>query len=156
MSVAIDGTTLKLSTVTYKPAGDGPFPTLIFHHGSGDFAHPYDPHAIAQWFVGRGWAVIAPSRRGRGGSEGLNEEGADCSVASAVEGADRSLGEIEAVSLALVSQPFVDRRRIAVGGESRGGVGAESIPRCAPSSISSEAGRAPGLACTPPRSIRLS
>jgi len=122
VSVAIDGTTLKLSTVTYKPAGDGPFPTLIFHHGSGDFAHPYDPHAIAQWFVGRGWAVIAPSRRGRGGSEGLNEEGADCSVASAVEGADRALGEIEAVSLALVSQPFVDRRRIAVGGESRGGV----------------------------------
>ena len=75
MSVAIDGTTVKLSTVTYKPTGDGPFPTLIFHHGSGNFDPPYDPKAVAQWFVARGWAVIAPSRRGRGGSEGVDEEG---------------------------------------------------------------------------------
>jgi len=122
VSVAINGTAVKLSTVTYKPVGDGPFPTLIFHHGSGGFAHSYDPRAIAQWFVERGWVVIAPSRRGRGGSEGADEEGDACSVANAVEGADRALGEIDAVTSALISQPFVDRSRIAVGGQSRGGV----------------------------------
>src|SRR5258707_10871715 len=72
VSVAIDGATVKLSTVTYRPTGDGPFPTLIFHHGSGSFQRPYDPKIVAQWFVGRGWAVIAPSRRGRGGSEGMD------------------------------------------------------------------------------------
>lgn len=121
VSVAIDGTTVKLSTVTYKPTGDGPFPTLIFHHGSGDFKRPYDPKPIAQWFEERGWAVIAPSRRGRGGSEGLDEEGDACSIARAVEGADRALGEIEAVMPALISRPFVDRSRIAVAGQSRGG-----------------------------------
>jgi len=37
VSVAIDGTTVTLSTVTYRPTVDGPFPTLIFHHGSGCF-----------------------------------------------------------------------------------------------------------------------
>jgi dienelactone hydrolase len=122
VSVAIDGTAVRLSIVTYKPTGEGPFPTLIFHHGSGDFERPYDPSIVAQWFVARGWAVIAPSRRGRGGSEGLDEEGDACSEAEAVEGANRALADIEAVTPPLVSQPFVDRSRIAVGGQSRGGI----------------------------------
>jgi dienelactone hydrolase len=122
VSVAIDHATVKLSTVTYKPAGDGPFPTLIFHHGSGDFDRPYDPRPVAQWFVARGWAVIAASRRGRGGSQGVDEEGSSCSEAEAAEGADRALAELEAVTPALIAQPFVDRSRIAVGGQSRGGI----------------------------------
>lgn len=122
VSVAVDGTTVKLSTVTYKPAGDGPFPTLIFHHGSSRFERPYDPKVVAHWFVARGWAVIAPSRRGRGGSEGMDEEGSSCSQAEAAEGADRALDDIEAVTPALIAQPFVDHSRIAVGGQSRGGI----------------------------------
>jgi dienelactone hydrolase len=123
VSVAIDGTTVKLRTVTYRPTGDGPFPTLIFHHGSGNFERPYAPKAVAQWFVARGWVVIAPSRRGRGGSEGLNEEeGGSCSEERASEGADRALRDIDAVTPVLMAQPFVDRNRIAVGGQSRGGI----------------------------------
>jgi dienelactone hydrolase len=124
VSVAIDGTTVKLNTVTYRPSGDGPFPTLIFHHGSSSFERPYDPKVIAHWFVERGWAVIAPSRRGRGGSEGVDEEmtGNQCSEADAADGADRALDDIEAVTPALIGQPFVDRSRIAVGGQSRGGI----------------------------------
>src|SRR5258708_233856 len=54
--VTIDGATVKLATITYKPAGNGPFPTLIFHHGStgrgqepATFARPYDPKALAGW-----------------------------------------------------------------------------------------------------------
>jgi dienelactone hydrolase len=122
VSVTIDGSTVKLSTVTYKPTGEGPFPTLIFHHGSGIIERPYDPRTVASWFVARGWAVIAPSRRGRGGSQGLDEEGSTCSEAGAVEGADRALSDIEAVTPALIAQTFVDRGRIAVGGLSRGGI----------------------------------
>jgi len=45
--VIVDGEQVKLAVITYKPAGDGPFPTLVLHHGStgrGDnpslFAHP--------------------------------------------------------------------------------------------------------------------
>jgi dienelactone hydrolase len=122
VSVAIDGTTVKLNTVTYKPTGDGPFPTLIFHHGA--VSHPpYDPKAVVQWFVSRGWAVIAPSRRGYGGSEGWDDEGPPTRCSQAIlEGADRALGDIEAVTPALIAQPFVDRSRIAVGGQGRGGL----------------------------------
>lgn len=28
--VTVDGETVKLAVITYKPAGNGPFPTLIF------------------------------------------------------------------------------------------------------------------------------
>ena len=82
VTVTIDGEQVKLATITYKPAGAGPFPTLIFHHGSTGrgtdplaFSRPYDPRTLAEWFTARGWAVVLPSRRGRGGSEGLYDEG---------------------------------------------------------------------------------
>ncbi|MCX7360272.1 MAG: prolyl oligopeptidase family serine peptidase [Alphaproteobacteria bacterium] len=117
--VVIDGATVDLATITYKPRGDGPFPTLVFHHGSGSFR---DPKAVAQWFVARGWAVIAPARRGRGGSTGSDEEWLVCSEASARQGADRALRDIEAMTPVLTAQPFVDRSRLAIGGQSRGGI----------------------------------
>src|SRR4029077_10971111 len=69
--VTVDGEQVKLAVITYKPAGAGPFPTLIFHHGSTGrgvdptiFARPYDPKMLAEWFTTRGWAVVLPSRRG--------------------------------------------------------------------------------------------
>ena len=125
VSVAIDGKTVKLSTVTYKPAGDAPFPTLIYHHGADGFLPPYGYRAVANWFLARGWAVIAVFRRGRGGSEGVDQEGGSagsaCSEAEAAEFADRALADIDAVTPALIVQPFVDGSRIAVGGHGRGG-----------------------------------
>ena len=32
--VTVDGETVKLAVITYKPDGPGPFPTVIFNHGS--------------------------------------------------------------------------------------------------------------------------
>jgi dienelactone hydrolase len=125
--VALDGATVQITTVTYKPPGEGPFPTLIFHHGSGSFERPYDPKTIGQWFVARGWAVISPSRRGRGGSgggasHGEDVEGSLCQEAASREGADQALRDIDAVTSTLMAKSFVDRSRIAVGGQSRGGI----------------------------------
>ena len=135
--VTIDGETVKLATITYKPDGPGPVPTLIFHHGSTGrgtdpalFDRPYDPKILADWFTERGWAVVLPSRRGRGGSEGLYDEGfaLDRSIglhlraAPPLAGADRALRDIDAITPVLLAQPFVDRSRVAVGGVSRGGI----------------------------------
>lgn len=129
--VTIDGAPVKLATITYKPAGSGPFPTLIFHHGStgrgtdpAAFARPYEPVPLIKWFTDRGWAVILPSRRGRGGSEGLYEEGISihrslgysCEETLALPGADRALRDIDAITPVLLAQPFVDRGRVAIGG----------------------------------------
>lgn len=122
MPVTIDGAPVKLATITYKPAGSGPFPTLIFHHGSSGrgtdpaaFARPYNPATLVQWFTDRGWAVILPSRRGRGGSEGLYDEGFGlnrsygytCEETLALPGADRALRDIDAITPLLLAQPFV-------------------------------------------------
>jgi endonuclease YncB( thermonuclease family) len=137
VSVTIDGATVKLATITYKPAGHRPFPTLIFHHGSTGrgrdpalFERPYDPKALAGWFTARGWAVILPSRRGRGGSEGTYDEGFSpdraqgysCEPTLALAGAERALRDIDAITPVLLAQPFVDRDRVAIGGLSRGGI----------------------------------
>jgi dienelactone hydrolase len=135
--VAVDGEQVKLAVITYKPAGNGPFPTLIFHHGSTGrgtdpsiFARPYEAKMMAEWFTARGWAVILPSRRGRGGSEGRYDEGFavdqsqgySCEESLSLPGADRALRDIDAVTPVLLAQPFVDRARFAVGGVSRGGI----------------------------------
>src|SRR4029450_7588835 len=88
--LTIDGEQVKLATITYKPPGNGPFPTLIFHHGSTGlgrdsalFERPYDPKALVGWFTARGWAVILPSRRGGGGAGGRYD---DVLAADASEG----------------------------------------------------------------------
>jgi dienelactone hydrolase len=135
--VTVDGEQVKLATITYKPAGEGPFPTLIYHHGSTGggrdpsiFARPYDPKPLVDWFMARGWAVVLPSRRGRGGSEGTYDEGfaADraqgysCEPDLSLPGADRALRDIDAITPVILAQPFVDRSRVAIGGQSRGGI----------------------------------
>jgi pimeloyl-ACP methyl ester carboxylesterase len=137
LPVTIDGEHIKLATITYKPEGSGPFPVLIFHHGSTDgsmdpavLAQRFDPFILAYWFVVRGWAVVLPSRRGRGGSEGLYDEGisADrsqgftCDEARNLAGAERASHDIDAATDAILALPFVDRSRFVVGGQSRGGI----------------------------------
>ena len=64
--VTVDGERVRLAVITYRPAGNGPFPTLVFHHGSTGrgtdpslFARPYNPRPTVDWFVARGWAVCA-------------------------------------------------------------------------------------------------
>lgn len=137
MPATIDGRSVKLATRIYKPAGDGPFPTLIFHHGSTGtgrntaiFEHFFDPAPLRQWFVERGWAVVLPSRRGRGGSEGYYDEGFhipreagySCEPSLSLPGAERALRDIDGATDAILAMPFVDRTRLIVGGQSRGGI----------------------------------
>jgi dienelactone hydrolase len=137
MPVTIEGRTVRLATKIYKPAGDGPFPTLIFHHGSTGngrntaiFDRFFDPTPLVQWFVQRGWVVALPSRRGRGGSDGYydegfhipREQGYSCEPSLSVPGAERALRDIDAASEAILALPYVDRSRIVVGGQSRGGI----------------------------------
>jgi predicted acyl esterase len=80
--VTVDGETVQLAMRIYKPSTGGPAPTLVFNHGSTGrgtdpsiFVRPIDFPPLAQFFVERGWAVVMPARRGRGGSEGQYDEG---------------------------------------------------------------------------------
>src|SRR5436190_23712554 len=76
--VTVDGEVPRLEMRVYQPAATGRVPTLVFNHGSTGsgtnpavFTRSIDYPEVAQFFVERGWAVVMPARRGRGGSEGL-------------------------------------------------------------------------------------
>ena len=135
--ISVDGKTVSLEMLIYKPEGEGPFPTIIFNHGSTGTGR--DENIIKRtlrytelgnFFVKRGWAVVAPARRGRAGSEGIYDEGFNldrsqgytCETSRSVEGADRALRDVEAAINEILSMPFVDGSRLLIGGNSRGGI----------------------------------
>ncbi|HLY27325.1 MAG TPA: hypothetical protein VKQ72_13350 [Aggregatilineales bacterium] len=82
---------LTLVGFLYKPDGQGPFPGIIWNHGSEQNPGPgpeFD--AVANIFVPAGYVVFAPMRRGHGLSEGeyigdqlkaeRNQKGADAAA----------------------------------------------------------------------------
>lgn len=125
-----------------KPEGDGPFPGLIWNHGSEqDPASGAQFDTVASIFVPAGYVVFAPVRRGHSDSEGqyisdsVNAE----RTAKGPQAAARLLVKLfeteqladELAGLAyLKSQPFADTNRLGVIGCSYGGImtilGAES------------------------------
>jgi dienelactone hydrolase len=137
LPLQIDGEPVRMEVRVFKPQGNGPFPTLIFHHGSTGngrnpqlFTNAYIPAELQGHFVGNGWVVALPSRRGRGGSEGTYDEGFNpdrtrgytCDHFISLAGADRALRDVDAVTKAIIELPVVDKTRVVVGGQSRGGI----------------------------------
>ncbi|AKC10769.1 MULTISPECIES: alpha/beta hydrolase family protein [Rhizobium/Agrobacterium group] len=120
----------------YKPAGPGPFPTMLYNHGSasGDLnTQAFD--AIAPIFVEHGWAFFAPYRRGQGlsadaGPYIMDEIGtarARGGKAAAAETLVRLLttdhfNDQRAALAWLKQQPFVRSNAIAAMGNSFGGI----------------------------------
>jgi len=121
----------------HHPDGNGPFPVLIFHHGStgrgnnpASFAIPYEPKALAEWFKARGWAVVLP-RTVAAAAPKASMTKASTSTGTglllcrtlAIPGADRASRDIDAITTAIMTQPFVDQSRFVVGGQSRSAAG---------------------------------
>lgn len=130
------GRPVQLEMVVVRPVGPGPFPTMVFNHGStgnGDrpdwFSATATAPELGRYFVARGWQVVFPQRRGRGTSDGLYDEGFEqdrsryaCHVALSRAGLDRALEDVDVVMTHLRSRPDVDNSRILLGGISRGGI----------------------------------
>lgn len=120
---------LKLEAYLYTPQGAGPFPLVVYNHGSAlpgeesrEWAAPY----IARIFVPAGYALLVPERRGYGKSEGLTfakDVGADRGPAF-VKRQEQEAGDINAaVDYVLASAAAsIDRRRVAIIGYSFGGI----------------------------------
>jgi len=122
---------LTLVGFLFKPDGAGPFPGLIWNHGSErspGTGRQFD--AVAAIFVPAGYVVFAPMRRGHGDSEGpyimdqqrraQESRAAPQFLVRLMEG--EHLDDQLAGQAYLKSLPYVDPNRLAVAGCSFGGI----------------------------------
>jgi carboxymethylenebutenolidase len=140
---------LTLHGVLYIPTGKGPFPAVLYNHGSapgklGEQAF----EQLGPLFANRGWIFFAPWRRGQGLSADAGpyiedeiraawkNDGVNAAAATMVRLLETDHLNDQLAGLAwLRKQKFVRRDQIAVMGNSFGGIetllGAEKAPYCA-------------------------
>lgn len=140
---------LNLHGVLYKPAGPGPFPAVLYNHGSAPGLYSNDAfEALGPLFVKHGWVFFAPWRRGQGLSASAGPYIGD-EIQAAIKTGGFPAGSRTMVRLLetdqlndqiaglewLRRQGFVQRDHIAVMGNSFGGIetvlGAERENYCA-------------------------
>jgi carboxymethylenebutenolidase len=127
---------LVLEGFLYKPRVQGPFPALVWNHGSEQDPDPpamQEFPGIASVFVPQGYIVFAPVRRGQGKSQGLyivdqtqqerktkGDAAADKLLVELME--TQQLDDQLAGQAYLKSLPYVDKNRLGVIGCSYGGI----------------------------------
>ena len=130
------GGDIAMRAEVYKPAGPGPFPTLIFSHGrAGDridranLKNPI-PKGHVRYWLAKGIAVVAPIRIGYGATGGpdLEVSGATfntngiCTSRPDFPHLAKTVQNITLNALAWTrAQPWVDKDRIILEGQSAGG-----------------------------------
>ncbi|MGE5099377.1 MAG: alpha/beta hydrolase family protein, partial [Deltaproteobacteria bacterium] len=125
---------LTLVGFIYKPDGAGPFPTVVWNHGSerNPVGGPqFD--SVAAIFVPAGYVVVAPTRRGHGASQGkyiqdtiratFQNSGESAAERLMVElmGSEQLSDQLAGVSYAK-TLTFVDTNKMVVAGCSYGGI----------------------------------
>jgi dienelactone hydrolase len=141
--------TQTLGGEVFKPKGDGPFPAILYNHGSAPgILNSQASQRIGPLFAERGWVFFMPYRRGQGLSEqagrfigeqiseakkrgGLAEGAATMSRLLSTDHLQDQLAALQW----LRAQNFVQPNRVAVAGNSFGGVesvlGAANASYCA-------------------------
>ncbi len=140
---------LVLRGVVYKPAGSGPFPAVLYNHGSAPgMLNSQAFEAIGPRFAARGWVFFGPYRRGQGlsGQAGpyigdqldaaTKRGGVPARAAEMVRLLEGDHLNDQLAALAwLRTASFVRPGAIAVAGNSFGGIeavlGVEREPYCA-------------------------
>ena len=113
---------LVLHGFLYKPQGNGPFPAILYNHGSEE--KPGTKRALGNFFSSKGYVFFVPHRRGQGRSpndsyvESLRAQG----VAGAIALHETHLDDQLAALAYLKQSPDVDAQRIVVAGCSYGGI----------------------------------
>lgn len=117
--------TLRIQAYLYKPDGDGPFPAVIYNHGTRDGrereSSPF-PH-IGKMLTQAGYVALVSERRGYGTSDGeiwWQEVGRD--QARLIPRLQAETDDVLAAVDYLRTVRYVDAKRLAVMGWSFGGV----------------------------------
>ncbi|MEP6832010.1 MAG: prolyl oligopeptidase family serine peptidase [Gemmatimonas sp.] len=105
---------VQLVATLYRPRGHGPFPTIVFVHGSeATLRSRY--HGFAERFVKQGYVVLLPDRRGLGESGGVFVKEVSASMLATLA------GDIAAGAQFLKSRTDVDATRTGLFGVSQAG-----------------------------------
>ena len=127
---------ITLHGVLYKPEGTGPFPAVIYNHGSAPGMMSKEAFAaLGPVFASHGWVFFGPYRRGQGLSASvgpyIGDQIAAAEKAGGVSAAAATMVRLletdhlddQFAALAwLRKQSFVQPSRIAVAGNSFGGI----------------------------------
>jgi dienelactone hydrolase len=124
--ITLAGKAGKLQAWLWRPAGPGPFPALVYNHGSEPDPQAGTLSAIGPFFTRNGWAVLFPYRRGAGRSEGTwwgkrvegQPDREQATIAALVEDNDDVIAALDW----LRAQPWVAHDQLAVAGCSFGGI----------------------------------
>jgi dienelactone hydrolase len=113
---------VELETTIFKPDGDGPFPLAVLNHGK-EFGNPlFQPRSryivAARELVRRGYVVAIPMRGGFSKSSGRYVDGG-CNIAG---NAKHQATYVRSALDYMTKQPYVDRSRIVIFGQSHGGL----------------------------------
>lgn len=130
------GGDVAMVTQVFKPAGEGPFPVVVFSHGrAGDafdrarLSRPVAAEQVSYW-LSKGMAVVAPIRPGYGATGGADVELAGARFDAFGQCTSRpdyrrmaSTGKatVHAALAWLQGQAWADRQRIVLAGQSVGG-----------------------------------
>lgn len=117
---------LRIQAYLYLPQGQGPFPVVIYNHGSrqGQERAPVAWRHIGAALTQSGYAAFVPERRGYGKSDGVPfsaEVGKD-SGARLVARMQAETDDVLAAIPALEAVPQIDARRMGIMGFSLGGI----------------------------------
>jgi dienelactone hydrolase len=174
------GADAKMVTQVFKPAGEGPFPVVLFSHGrAGDVTtrtqlkNPVGTGHVRYWQA-KGYAVVAPIRPGYGDTGGSDTErsgnvyGATGQCQGLPDPSITATAAMRSTTVALLwvrEQSWANKDRILLEGQSVGGL--TTVAMCATSPpgvvgcINFAGGTggnpdlAPGRMCSPERTTEL-
>lgn len=117
---------LKLHGFLWRPDGPGPFPAVVWNHGSEKL--PGSQPKLAEFYTSHFYVFFVPHRRGQGRSPGeyIQDLVAQAPPAGRarrmVELQEAEVDDVAAALSYLKAQPFVDPERMAISGCSYGGI----------------------------------
>ena len=162
----------RMTTGVFRPAGAGPFPLVVYSHGRSGTAYDRsrtgipDVRSHVRYWLGKGFAVIAPIRPGYGVTGGEDREASgvrydvfgNCWGPPDFAHAASSAADAVLASLAWArQQPWVDPHRVVLVGTSMGGLASIAAAAANPEGVvgfvnfaggtGGDGGRAPGRSC---------
>ena len=133
-TVSFTSGSLTLRGIIYRPAGNGPFATILFNHGSGK-SYTKEVAAVGPAYASHGFVFFAPSRRGQWLSAATGHYVIDSLDAiEKSQGMDarntllvtlmkgEQLDDVRAGLSYIKTKPYVQRDRVVVAGNSYGGI----------------------------------